>query len=327
MRVDIERHRDDRLARRRLVDVQEWIAEGLSRVQLESGAERCLAIARLDRAAVLLESGVRGFLGRARARRARSMLRCVILVQRYARGLLGRRLATERRWQRASVVKSMGALRVMRKRSRVTARVGEWSELVDPVTNAAWYLNTETWRSTWARPVELRDQLVRRERAFAEKVAREKEFLLAFETQEEVWHAAFHVEDLAKTHPAARILDDGVCDTQTAASPNEEDASSGVSKLTCASRSCDPREGRRTLAKLAAHGRASRAGAKGAAAHGPTDVSRESARHPAARPAATGGVLQQPGKALGAALRRSRDSDDARPEPVLLTPRRLASLF
>ena len=53
----------------------------------------------------------------------------------------------------------MFALKKMRTRSRVMFEDGPWSELLDPQTNSLWYLNHQTWRTTWEPPDELREAL------------------------------------------------------------------------------------------------------------------------------------------------------------------------
>jgi hypothetical protein len=131
----------------------------------------------------------------------------------------------------------MAALKQLRKRSKLTATVGEfiesvrralkgpedgpfesprwrllgsgpflgeWQEYVDPVTNSQWFLDASTWRTTWSRPVEIQLSLRRREVAFDEQRAMEKDLLLEVEFKETEWHAAFHVA----ADPVSALLDD-----------------------------------------------------------------------------------------------------------------------
>ena len=91
-------------------------------------------------AAVVLQAGLRGFRGRWTCRMRRREKDMALLVQRHYRGLLGRKLATERRWQKLSVVKSMAALTRMQERSLVTEQANGWTEMVDPLTNSLWFL-------------------------------------------------------------------------------------------------------------------------------------------------------------------------------------------
>ena len=65
--------------------------------------------------------------------------------------------------------------------------------MVDPETNALWYLETDTWRSTWGRPEDVEAALKRRERILKAQRKREYDELLVGEPDDE-WVGAFQMD-------------------------------------------------------------------------------------------------------------------------------------
>lgn len=198
MQVHVERSSEDRLVRRRLVRIQNRIRDGAKDAHEAHERERAQALARLFCAATLLQACVRGGLARKLASTRRHEIFGAILIQRHMRGAWGRRVALERLWQKHSVVDSMAALKRMKRRSMPTATHSQWTELVDLETNAIWYLQAETWHSTWMRPHEMEWILSRREELFANKAKFERENQLAEQEADEIWRTAFHLAEQKK---------------------------------------------------------------------------------------------------------------------------------
>lgn len=195
MQIDIARSAEDRLVTRRLGHIQNRIRDCAKAAHMAHERERAQALARLICAATLLQACVRGGLARKRASTRRCELFGAILIQRHVRGAWGRRVALERLWQKHSVVDTMAALKSMRKRSVPTATHGQWTELVDSETNAIWYLQAETWHSTWVRPREMAWMLSRREELFAKRAKFQRENQLAEQEADELWRTAFHLAE------------------------------------------------------------------------------------------------------------------------------------
>ena len=159
VRIEVERQQRARLARQRLIEVQEWIAKQEAIVAAANAAHQAEVEGRLRKAVCRMQAGGRGYLARCDARRRRQRRQSAILIQRHIRGVLGRkrvvareelwrrvttvtglwlregslmrhvitsplvRRALEELWRQQSVVRSMYALKEMRMRSRTLFEV------------------------------------------------------------------------------------------------------------------------------------------------------------------------------------------------------------
>ena len=192
MRVAVGRTREDRLARLRANETQKWIAEQAAGAEKAKNEKAANSKEQRRQATTTIQAGLRGFRGRYETRFLRKQIWAGLLAQRLYRGYLGRQAAKYKRWQKASVVKSMPALERLQERSEVTHSQGGWVEYYDPETRALWYLETDTYRSTWGRPEDLDFGLRRRERIYDAQRKRERDELLVG-PPEATWHKGFYL--------------------------------------------------------------------------------------------------------------------------------------
>ena len=94
----------------------------------------------------------RGWKARLELRRRRRILQCCVDIQRMYRGLLGRRIALEKRLQKLRVVPTKWAMLELKRKCVVLRDMGPWQELREPETGHVFYLYKPTLDSQWAAP-------------------------------------------------------------------------------------------------------------------------------------------------------------------------------
>lgn len=263
MRVAVGRTREDRLAKQRTAATQKWIAQQAQGAEEDKVNKAANEKAQRREATITVQAGLRGFRGRYTCRFRRKQIWAGLLAQRLYRGYLGRRAAKYKRWQRDSVVKSMPALERLQARSEVTHSQAGWVELYDPETSSLWYLETDTYRSTWGRPEDLDFGLKRRERIYDAQRKRERDELLVG-PKEATWHKGFY---LARKEEAEEE-DKGVQITAGGLVLEFSESDGDISELSENEDLDDPATQKRRAAKMAA--KAKRSGKSGP--DGPSDI-------------------------------------------------------
>ena len=111
-------------------------------------------------AASRLQGIVRGFLVRLFCKELRRELHALVVIQRVMRGKLGRIKWMREYWKSISVVKSLEALKELKKRSRIIRSSPQWTEYFDTLTEAFWYYQPASQLSTWNVPLVFQKTLV-----------------------------------------------------------------------------------------------------------------------------------------------------------------------
>jgi hypothetical protein len=86
--------------------------------------------------------------------------RAILTVQRLLRGKIGRMRFKREYWRSLSIVKSDFALRELLNRSSRLRESGEWSELLDPLSDSVWYFHKKTKQNTWQCPLPLQKEFI-----------------------------------------------------------------------------------------------------------------------------------------------------------------------
>ena len=94
----------------------------------------------------------RQWKARVEVRRRRKIQQCCLDIQRLYRGLLGRRIALEKKRQLLRVVPTKFAMLELKRKCTVLRDMGPWQELRDPSTGHVFYLYKPTLDSQWAAP-------------------------------------------------------------------------------------------------------------------------------------------------------------------------------
>ena len=85
-------------------------------------------------------------------------------MQALVRGRLGRVKWMREFWLHKSVVKSLGALKVLLERSKLQREGGShskhWQEFFDPLTDSIWYYNPRSRQNIWDCPACFQHELV-----------------------------------------------------------------------------------------------------------------------------------------------------------------------
>ncbi len=92
-------------------------------------------------AATLIQSVVRRKFAIYERRKRHFLRDKCITIQRWTRGIKGRKRAKQRLWKTLSVAPNPYAFKLLRMRCMETETVGNWTEMFDPKTELFWYWN------------------------------------------------------------------------------------------------------------------------------------------------------------------------------------------